>query len=514
MDRRLTVLVGLVSLAAFGCRTGEPGGEGASHAAPEGWAVTAWGERYEIFAETDPLVAGASATSNAHVTILSGFAPLKEGTVSLVLRGAGGKEEVFRQEKPKRDGIYPIEVRPRAEGTFDLVFRIESAAGPEEVAAGRVTVGGAPSPGGLVAEAAPAAANGVSFLKEQQWRTEFATAWVREGALGESVEGPARVRPAAGGEVVLTAGMDATVAPSPWPHAGLDLAAGGTVFRLVPRVGDRSLPELHADVSSLEADADVARRRVERLTELLRVEATSPAELERARATLASLEARLASARGGVALATNPAASKDAATAIPVGAPWAGRVAEVSVSPGQTVAAGTPLGRLVRVRPLWIVVALRPEEATRVQAAPRRLFLKRSGQQAPIEIGARGVRLVSRSPEVDPRTASVDVILEVDRSASELPLGSAVEAEILLPGEKRGIVVPLAAVLDDSGTSVAYVQLEGESFARREVRVLGRLGNEALVDGLRPGERLVTQGAGAVRRSSLLSAGAPEGHVH
>jgi multidrug efflux pump subunit AcrA (membrane-fusion protein) len=108
----------------------------------------------------------------------------------------------------------------------------------------------------------------------------------------------------------------------------------------------------------------------------------------------------------------------------------------------------------------------------------------------------------------------VNVILQIDRSASDLPLGSAVEAEIVLPGERRGIVVPLAALLDDSGTTVAYVQTAGESFARREVRVLARLGNRALVEGLRPGERLVTVGAGAVRRSSLLSAGAPEGHVH
>lgn len=513
MDRRTGVLVGLVSLAAFGCRTGDTGGEAASHAA-EAWAVTAWGERYEIFAETDPLVAGQSATSNTHVTVLDGFAPLRQGAVSVVLRGAGGKEEVFRQEKPKRDGIYAVELTPRAEGSFDLLYRIESAAGPEEVAAGRVTVGAAASPGGLVTEEAEAVEAGISFLKEQQWRTEFATAWVREGALGESVEGPARVKPAAGGEVVLTAGVDATVAPSPWPHAGLDLAAGATVFRLVPRVGDRSLPELRADASSLEADADVARRRVERLTELLRVEATSPAELERARATLASLEARLASARGGVALATNPTGRQDAAAAFPIAAPWAGRVAEVSVSPGQTVAAGAPLGRLVKARPLWIVVALRPEQATRVQAAPRALFLRRPGQAAAIEIEAGAVRLVSRSPELDPRTASVDVILEIDRSASELPLGSAVEAELVLPGEKRGIVVPLSAILDDSGTSVAYVQLDGESFARRELRALGRLGNHALVEGLRPGERLVTQGAGAVRRSSLLASGAPEAHVH
>jgi RND family efflux transporter MFP subunit len=353
----------------------------------------------------------------------------------------------------------------------------------------------------------------VPFLKEQQWRTQFATAWVREGTLAESVKGPAHVKPASGGEVVLTAGVDATIAPSPWPHTGLDVAASATVFRLVPRVGDRSLPELRADASSLEGEADVARRRVERLTELLQVEGTSQAELERARATLTSLEARLAGARGGVAAASNAAGSESPA-AIPVRAPWAGRVAEVSVSPGQTVAAGAQLGRLVKARPLWIVVALRPEQATQVQTTPQGLFLKRPGQEAPVEIAAKGVRLISRSPEVDARTASVNVILEVDRSASELPLGSAVEAELLLAGEKRGIVVPLSALLDDSGTTVAYVQLEGESFARREVRVLGRLGSEALVEGLRPGERLVTQGAGAVRRSSLLSAGAPEGHVH
>ncbi len=267
MDRRIVVLVGWLSIGALGCRAGDSKRDEAS-TTPEGWSVTAWGERYEVFAETGPLVAGANATSNAHVTVLSGFAPLKEGAVSLVLRGSAGAEEVFRQERSKRDGIYPIEVKPSAEGTFDLVFRIESLAGPEDLAAGRVRIGSAASPGGRVAQGGSDAPEGVSFLKEQQWRTEFATAWVREGMLAESVEGPAQVKPSGGGEVVLTAGVDATVAPSPWPYTGLDLARGGTVFRLVPRVGDRSLPELHADASSLEGDVDVARRRVERLSDL------------------------------------------------------------------------------------------------------------------------------------------------------------------------------------------------------------------------------------------------------
>ena len=88
-----------------------------------------------MFAETGPLVAGTSVACGAHVTILSGFAPLNQGAVSVVLRGAGRTEEVFRQEKPKRDGIYPVEVKPRTEGTFDLVFQIESPAGAESIAA-------------------------------------------------------------------------------------------------------------------------------------------------------------------------------------------------------------------------------------------------------------------------------------------------------------------------------------------------------------------------------------------
>ena len=176
MDRRLVVLVGVLFAGGFGCRGVSPGAGGSPAASADGWSVTAWGERYEVFAETGPLIAGAAATSGAHVTVLSGFAPLKEGVVTLVLRGPAGAEETFRQDRPRRDGIFPVEVKPRAEGTFDLVFRIESPAGREDVAAGRVRVGTAASPGGRVGEEGPEEAGTVSFLKEQQWRTEFATA--------------------------------------------------------------------------------------------------------------------------------------------------------------------------------------------------------------------------------------------------------------------------------------------------------------------------------------------------
>ena len=510
MMRPRLVVTTFVLLGAVGCVQEKSPDKLASEPG-ENWSVTAWGERYEVFAECGPLIAGMSATCNAHVTVLQGFTPLKTGAVSLVF-GGSGPGLVFRQELPKRDGIYVVEVRPPSEGAFELSFQVEGPAGREDIAAGRVNVGSAASPGGTLAgqEAAPDA---ISFLKEQQWRTAFAMTRVSEGALNESVAAPGRVTPAAGGEVTLTATFDSAVAPEPWPYAGLDVERGKVLLRLLPRVGERSLPELRAEATSLAADIEAAKRRVERLTDLLRVEATSAAELERAQATLAGLEARLQSARQGIGAADDPAGTSSG-TAIAVTAPWSGRVAEVSVSPGQTVTAGTPLARVVKLRPLWIVLSLRPEDAARVEGTPSGLLLRRPGSNEVMNVGAGDVRIVARSPEVDPQTSSISLILEVNRSASDLPIGSGVEAELLLAGERNGIVIPASALIDDSGVIIAYVQIEGESFARREVRVLVRQGEQALVEGLEPGERLVTLGGSAIRRSSLLSSGAPEGHVH
>jgi membrane fusion protein, heavy metal efflux system len=511
MMRPRPLLATLVLLAALGCGRETHDHSPASEAG-ESWSVTAWGDRYEVFAECGPLIAGATATCNAHVTVLDGFKPLTSGVVGVSL-GGSGSGQVFRQEQPKRDGIYAVEVRPAAEGAFDLKFEVEGPAGPEDIAAGSVTVGNAESPGGAGAgqEGVPDA---ISFLKEQQWRTSFATARVSSGSIHESVSCPGRVSPSAGGEVTLTAAFDAAVAPDPWPYPGLDVVKGRTVMRLLPRVGERSLPDLQADAAALAAEVEAARNRADRLAELLRLEATSAAELERARATLSGLEARLRSARQGADAAAGAGSPPDGERVIGVNAPWTGRVAEVLVSPGQTVAAGTALARLVKMRPLWIVLSLRPEDAARVEGSPSGLLVRRPGSSEILEVGAAEVRLVSRSPEVDRETASIGLIVEVDRSASELPIGSSVEAELLLAGERRGLVVPASALIDDSGVVVAYVQTEGESFARREVRVIARQGDQALVEGLAAGDWLVTVGGGAIRRSSLLSSGAPEGHVH
>lgn len=502
--------VGVLLLAlTVGCH--EPPARSAPATVDDDWSTTVWGRHYEVFAETEALVAGHTAISHPHVTVLADFAPLRTGSLALVLRAVDGHEHVFGADKPKREGIFAVAIQAPPAGTFELEFRVESAAGREVIPAGRVRVGTPDQPGGALAEAAQPPASSVAFLKEQQWRTPFATAWAVAGALRASVSGPARVRTASGGEALITAPADAHVAGRPWPHVGLEVAPGATLLRLIPRTGERGLPEIQADADALTAEVEVARRRVARLEELLALEATSAAEVERARATRTALEARLSAARQGLSAARTQDGDGQALT---LTAPWTGRVAELFVSPGQTVAAGATLARVVRTRPVWLELALRPEDAARLSARRVTLHLRRPGDLEALALRAAPARLVARAPELDARSATLAVLLELDISADELPFGSVVEADLLLPNEHKGIVVPLSTIVQDAGTSVAYVQLGGEAFERRDVRVLARAGQSALVDGLNAGERVVTIGGAALRRSSLLSSGAPEGHVH
>jgi len=514
----------LLLLALPACRDSASAPEEHPHAEEEAedWSVTAWSEHYELFAETDPLIAGRKAPSHAHFTYLPGFSALNEGSVTGILRGPDGREESFLAPKPLRAGIFNVVFKPAREGTYDLIFLVRNPKGSEEIRAGQVRVGSEVSPGNLV-ELPPGAPDEgaapgepVGFLKEQQWRTEFATEWAREGALKRALRAPGRVLPAGGSEAILTAPVDGVVTAASWPHPGLDVGRGAPLFVLTPRVSaDQSVAGLRADVAELEAELGTAKARLGRLQELLKVEAASRRDVEEADARVKGLSARLDAARRDRAAASAVRGGGGAGPeSFRIASPLAGRVAEVAISPGQFVSAGTPLGRVVRTSPVWVELALQPDQAASIVQVPAGLSVRRWAAEEPFLIPGEDLRLVARSPEVQAGTGTVPVILEVRRGVDLLRLGSRIEAEVLLPQDLSGIVIPASSLVDDSGVEVVYVQLGGESFDRREVRVEARQGPLALVRGITPGERIVTKGGNAIRRSSLLGSGAVEGHVH
>jgi len=524
--RRLLAILAAAALAACGAHDHDhDDGHGHDHgdhaeAAAEPWAVTAWGDRFGLFPEVDALVAGETADAHVHVTVLDGHRPAAAGSVAVVLEGAGGARERFSSTTVVRPGIFNVEIRPGAPGERDLVFEVEVDGVAETVPGGRVRVGTTADPGGLVDQphALPEVAGDeeVSFLLEQQWRTVFATEWAKRGALRPSVTGTARVEPPAGGEVLVTAPADGVIRAGRWPHTGQPVDAGETLVLLIPTApSERSLAELEASVRELEARSSAAAARLERLRSLLAKEAVSRREVEQVHAEATGLEARLGAARDTLAASRAGRTGRGEVPGIEITAPFSGRVAETMVTPGQRVAAGAALLRVVRERPVWVRVALAPEEVGPLAVGPTGLILDTGGDAAgPVALGAGELRLVAIAPEVDPATGTVEVLVEVDRSVDQLRPGLRAAAEVLLPGEVEGMLLPDSAVIDDAGVPVVYVQLDGETFARRLVEVELRQGDRVLVDGILPGERVVTVGGAAIRRAALLASGSVEGHVH
>lgn len=507
-------------LATLGAGCADPAAEESAPAA-EPWSVTAWGELYEVFPEVDPLVAGETAEAHTHVTRLEDFAALDEGAVEIVLHGPseGTGEQVFRVEGPERPGVFRVEIRPESPGEYELAFRIASAVGSEEIPGGRVRVGTAERPGGLVVAPAPKGLDGgepLPFLKEQQWRSDFSTAWVRRGSLARSVSGLARARPPAGGEASVTAPVDGVVSapsgPAGWPYPGRRVERGAPLFELVPRVAaDRSLPALEAEVTALETERVSARSRLGRLEELLALEAVSLREVEDARTHVEILDTRYAASTRDLAAARS-AREGGTAGALSLRAPLRGQIASVAASPGQTVAAGEILARLVRTDRIWLEVAVAPAAARELASAGVSGVVLTFSEGLPVRI-EEGLRRVSVSPEMAPSTGTVTVLLEVPSSPG-LILGTTAQAQILLAENREGVVVPASAVIDDGGVPVVYLQLSGERFARQEIHVLDRQGDRLLVDHLVPGQRLVRRGGEAIRRSSLMASGEAHGHVH
>ena len=238
MKTRMIVLLFIAAALASCGRDSGPDSHAHDETEGDSWAVTAWGEHFGLFPEFDALVTDQTAGCHFHVTVLDGFAPATEGSVTVVLRESSGREERFSSTTVVRPGIFLIDIRPGESGERELGFEITVDGVSETIAGGKVRVGTPEEPGGLISPPLDQPSTGrgeaVGFLLEQQWSTGLASEWVKTGTLHTSVVGTARIEPPSGGEVVLTAPVNGVIRAVKWPYTGQRVASGGTLLSLIP----------------------------------------------------------------------------------------------------------------------------------------------------------------------------------------------------------------------------------------------------------------------------------------
>jgi membrane fusion protein, heavy metal efflux system len=482
---------------------------------PPKLSVTHWSDKTELFMEYPPLVIGETARFAIHLTHLHTFKPLTSGRVSVQLATMNGAEEVFSSDAPSRPGIFGVDVQPKESGTYAMSVRLNSADLEDVHELGSVTVFSDAAQAAASAKAKEEKRETISFLKEQQWSMEFATETVKERSLRESLRVPAEVRPRTGGEAEVTAPVAGRLsAASALPAIGTRVAKGQTLASLVPRTGnpaDRA--QLELGVAETTTALELARKDRERVERLLSAGAIPAKRVEEALASEATQAARLRAAQLRLAqheLTRRAGGDPPKDTAFLLRSPLSGVVAESHATDGASVEEGEKLYQIMAVDTVYVVGNVPESEAWRLRQVSGG-ELEVPGLEQPLALG----RLISVGRIIDPTSRTLSVIYEVANSQRLLAMGQAVFLRLFTSAKTEGPSLPESAVVDDAGRPVVFVQVAGESFERRPVRLGSQeSGYLRVLEGVKPGERVVTRGTYLIRLAALSSQIPAHGHVH
>lgn len=513
----MVIRIAAAAVLFVGCG---PGTEPAVSTAPDERpveSITHYGPRTELFVEFPALVAGFDSPFAAHLTKLMDFKPLTAGRVSVVLSGAHEAEERFEVLAPTVPGIFRPVAKPTATGDRHLVLEISTDDGVERHELGTVRV--VADTAHLAEPVEPAAPN-ITFLKEQQWRTDFATATVGQRALRPAVAANGAIAARSDGEAYVVAPLPGRLVTREFafPRLGMQVQRDQVLAVIAPRLGSEvDVASLDLALKQASITRDHARHERERLEGLLAEQAVPERRVIEARLAEASAEAALTAAQRRLEQfrGTQRPAASDRSSVVELRSPIAGTVVAVDVAPGAFVEEGHNLFRVIDLSRVWLQVQIPESEVSRVQEASGAWFMV-DGFADPFQIDeVRGGRVVALGGVVNPQTRTVPLVFEFDNPDGALRVGMFARVHVLSAAPIEGLAIPVSAVIDDGGQYVAYVQAGGEAFERRPIRLGVRDGDWVQVlDGLAMGERVVTRGAYQVRLAAAASTLPAHGHAH
>lgn len=484
----------VAALIALGCHSHahapEPRPHGNDHHTE--LSTTAWSDGHEVFATHKPAVAGKTVPIHIHVTSLDAFAPVRAGP--MVLRLDGPKTLETRVEAPSEPGVFATEIVLPEVGTYEATVIV----GQEPAA----VVTGLSFHAFGNAHAADHALMGerhdhqVSFTKEQQWRLPFGTARAARGEVSAAMEVPGRIGTPPEGTAIVAAPVIGRLLPPDggFPLPGSAVRKGQVLAKMAP---------IHRDsLAEARGRAEAAATSRERFERLYKDDAVSLRELEDARreSDIASASLRAAeqsTGRGGGSGVWNLVSPID------------GTLASMRAHLGALSGPNDVPFVVVDTRTLWVTARVPEHLAVQIDS-DRPAQFQPEGSTTWWPIAA-----LSTSRWVDPDTRTVDVVYATTSVDPTLRVGGLARVHVPTGRAFDGVVVPREAVIDDDGRDVVFVQVEGERFEERTVRLGPASGGVVgIVDGVEAGERVVAEGANLLRLADRARGPAAHGHVH
>lgn len=481
-----------------------------------GQSVTTWAQRTELFMEYQPLIVGKETRFAAHVTEMPSFKAVTAGSASVTVKLAGGATEVASADAPANPGIFRPTLTPKKPGACELIVSVKSPQVTETFSAGTCEVFATEDAARKALGEEAETPGRITFLKEQQWKTDFALAEVAERDLQDGVRASGEIRPVAGREARVSAPVLGRVElATPAPLLGMPVKQGTVLATIAPRAGagvDRA--SLASDVAALQAEVSAARAELARAQRLVADQAAPAKVVDEARTRLQVAEARVTGASGRLAQYDASASGGGGGRRFQLRAPIDGTLVALDVATGETVEEGKPMFDVIDLDRVWLAVQVFEPDVPRVEHT-RTAWFTIEGYDQPFTVDETNAKLVTIGRVIDPKTRTVPVIFELDNRDGRLRIGNFTKVVLATGAPRRVLAIPEAAIVEDAGKSVAYVMIEGEAFERRPLRLgIRSHGWVEVLEGVTAGERVVTKGAYEVRLASASGAVPAHGHAH
>jgi membrane fusion protein (multidrug efflux system) len=283
---------------------------------------------------------------------------------------------------------------------------------------------------------------------------------------------------------------------------------GSLLYEIDPKPLQAILSEAKADQSTAEARLEKAANDVKRYTPLAAKQAVSQQELDNAMADRDAARSQVEAAK-----ATVDKASLDLSYTR-ITAPISGLAGTTLVKPGNLVGKGqnTLLTTISQIDPILFRVGVTEadylrvakRDVSRIGATPRATGIELTLSDGSVFSQKGSISNVDRA--VDAATGTVGVQLMFPNPELVLRPGQFGRARILLETKSGALLVPQRAVQELQNLySVAVVQDNKVSF--RNVKVGARVGSDWVIEeGLKPGEKVVTEGLQRIQDGSTVSA--------
>ena len=264
---------------------------------------------------------------------------------------------------------------------------------------------------------------------------------------------------------------------------GQDVSAGDIIARFDATANQ-------ADANRVSENLALARRELENAEKLLQRGVATADRAADARAALAAVQAQVT-------------AVEQAAKALTIRAPFAGRIETLDLDEGEFVSAGTEVGRLVDITPLTVAIQVPQQSLTRLSVGQPATVRFITGEER-----EGTVKFVGTSAASETRTFLAEV--EVENADGAIPAG--ISAEVIIPTGQTSahFLSPSIVSLNTEGALGVKTVNSDNVVAFYQIRVVKAQIDGIWVTGLPDSVDVITVGQGFVNEAETVSPRAGE----